>query len=248
MLTRARGVLNEARRRHGQAEGVKLEILEGAASRLGGFSLSAYRNANQDDSRLTTNEALAASDLVLRELKTVPIHPSLALCALGRPDLRPSDQKAAGAYYTDFRLAEYVARGAGLALHADAQVLDPACGTGILLVAAAIKVCGPDRYRTAKWLAGNVVAADLSSDAIRGARLALASLTDDLGATREMTLRWKCHDSLLMWSKSGPTADVTLANPPWEKVKLSRYELLRGEVGDNIDICSRLQSLHSILC
>ncbi|MBE2251078.1 MAG: N-6 DNA methylase [Myxococcus sp.] len=232
LLARARAALNAARRQHGSEESVKLEILEGAASRLGGFSLAAYRRALGAELRLSTAEALDASDIVLRELKTVPIHPSLALCALARPDLRQSDQKKAGVYYTDFRLAQYLVKGAGDALTPEAQVIDPACGTGILLVAAALQVCAPDRHRTAKWLAENVTAADMSADAIRGARLALASLSDDVGAVGEMARRWRCHDSLLSWSTASPAADVVLANPPWEKVKLSRHEFLQANGED----------------
>jgi hypothetical protein len=114
-----------------------------------------------------------------------------------------------------------------------ARIIDPACGTGILLVAAVLVGCGVDRLRTSAWLRRQIYAADLSLDALRGARLALAALTDDLDAVEEMNRRWRHHDSLLAgasaWRPQAPLGfDVVIGNPPWEKLKLSRHEFLRS--------------------
>jgi hypothetical protein len=205
-----------------------MEILEGAASRLGGFALASYRRRFPNHFKLSVSEALAGSEIVLRELARSSIPPSLALSALARPRLTHVKQRWSGAYYTDFRLAQYVAHAARTHLVPGAQVIDPAAGTGILLVAASLAACGPDRLCIARWLAESITAADLSLAALRGARLALASLTDDLLAVATMDERWRHQDSLTAAGFKNNAFDVVLGNPPWEKIKLTRHEFLHA--------------------
>lgn len=206
----------------------RIEVLEAVASLLGGFTLHEYRRRFDATGILTEKQALEAASSVLCVLKRCLIPPSLALCALARPRVSHARQRVSGAYYTDFRLAQYVVAPVAKRLVPGARVIDPAAGTGILLVAASLIASGPDRLRRARWLAECVTAWDLSVDALRGARLALASLTNDLSAVETMVGRWNTHDSLLAETAAWGEYDVVLGNPPWEKIKLSRHEFAKA--------------------
>lgn len=174
----------------------------------------------------------AAADLISL-IDQTGIEPGLVLSALAREELNLSDQRETGAYHTDFRLARRLARSIAMDLCPGSRVIDPACGAGILLVALTLEVCGHDRRATAQFLRNGVYAADLSSVPLRGARLALASLTDDLGAVIEMCQHWIAGDSLLLaseeWHQIAPGGfDAIIANPPWERVRLTRHEFARS--------------------
>lgn len=227
LLTPARRVLDLA----GFTPEARLDILEAAASRLGGFKLTEYRKRFDASHTLSEPHALDSAEKLLNILKTGPIPLSLALSALARPQISQSEQRTSGAYYTDFRLAQYVAASAAPHLVQGARVIDPAAGTGILLVAASLVASGLDRLRRATWLAESVTAWDLSSEALRGARLALASLTDDLAAIEAMVSSWRCHDSLLVRDAPWGEFDVVLGNPPWEKTRLTRHEFVKANGG-----------------
>lgn len=209
----------------------RLEVLEAAAGLLGGFKLAAYRNRFDTSHALSERRASEAAGKVLDVLSSCPIPLPLALSALARPHMSESEQRMSGAYYTDFRLAQHVAASAARHLGRGARVIDPAAGTGVLLVAASLAACGTDRRRRSSWLAESVTAWDLSRDALRGARLALASLTDDLSVVETMVKRWRCHDSLLADIGPWGECDVVLGNPPWEKIKLTRHEFVKASGG-----------------
>lgn len=211
----------------------RLELLEACASRLGGYPLQTFRDAFPDEYIVECGAAERASERVLRDLALVPIQPALALAALAREPLEFADRRSTGAYYTDFRLATYVASKVTHRLTPGSRIVDPASGTGILLVACSVAACGAEKARAAEWLRQSVYAADISALALRGARLALASLTDDVTAVVSMAAKWKCGDSLLpgaaIWADSVPGGfDVVVANPPWEKLKVSRHEFARS--------------------
>lgn len=215
----------------------RLQLLESAASRLGHFSLEDYHNLFD----IVPSKSYETLDRIGKEivevLSSLPVHPALLLSALAREPLPESVQRTAGAYYTDFRLAQHLVELSKPALKEGSKVLDPACGTGILLVAVSISVCGADRRKAGGWLANSVFAADLSPLALRGARLALASLTNDLDAIAAMWRNWRVQDSLLVpietWkTMSSDLFDVVIGNPPWEKVKLTRHEYLSSEGAD----------------
>ena len=212
----------------------RFQALEAVASRLGGFELETYQKCFEVKPVTGSSQLLAVARKIVEHISHTDIPPALAVSALAREVLDHSKKRNAGAYHTDFRLAQHVASGLRARLVPGAQVIDPACGAGILLVAATIEACGADRRLTSRWLANSVFACDLSPMALRGARAALACLTDDISALSQMLKNWRVSDSLTTdaseWQQLAPGGfDVVVANPPWEKVKLTRHEFIQSE-------------------
>lgn len=219
---------------HGPANfELRLQVLEAASARFGGFDLAAFHEAFGTKSKRSAAELLELAAPVASAIERSLIHPALALSALAREALHEQDRKSTGAYHTDFRLATRLAQLAAPKLTHKSRVIDPASGAGILLAALTHAVCGMDRAKTAHWLAHGVCAADLSANSLRAALLALASFTDDVSALKAMRARWHCGDSLMadrkVWTAMAPDGfDAVIGNPPWEKVKLSRHEFLKS--------------------
>jgi hypothetical protein len=224
-------------RRVGSVAERRMQAIEAVAARLGGFDLLEYHDAFDIDTIEPWKALDDTAGAILDLIKDAPMHPSLALAALARERLSMQDQRKAGAHYTDFRLAAFLGGKAAALNRNRRSVIDPAAGSGILLVATAVATCGSDRKEMARFLADRVVAADLSAAALRGARLSLASLTGDLGSVRSMTSAWYVGDSLLRpadeWQACAPTGfGAVIGNPPWEKLKVHRHEeaLANGRV------------------
>lgn len=213
----------------------RFQLLEAVAARLGGFGLQEFHSAFGVRSVAPIAELLLAAKPIVEAIEASGIPPALALSALARERIDKSAQRSSGAFHTDFRLAQRLAELALPRPTLRSRVVDPACGAGILLVALSMKVWGPDRRKMAKWLAECVYAADRSQNALRGALLSLASLTSNISALVKMRSRWRVGDSLLDkidgWAPPGGF-DVVIANPPWEKVKLSRHEYLKSKGDD----------------
>ncbi|MFC2992944.1 Eco57I restriction-modification methylase domain-containing protein [Halomonas tibetensis] len=212
---------------------LRMQVLEAASARFGGFDLDAFHKAFGVERKKPSNELLELAAPVVSAIEQSSIHQALALSALARETLQEHDRKSTGAYHTDFRLATRLAQLAAQNLDYKCKVIDAASGAGILLAALTHTVCGLDRAKVSYWLAHGVCAADLSINSLRAALLSLASFTDDLEALKKMRARWYCGDSLMadhkIWTKMAPDGfDAVIGNPPWEKVKLSRHEFLKS--------------------
>ena len=214
-----------------------MQLLEAAAARLGGFDLESFQSRFAIAPLERPESLLDLAREVVRCLDATGIHPALCLSALARETLDATSQRSKGAYHTDFRLAQYLAQGTKGKLSPGTKVIDPACGAGILLTAVSVVACRSDRAVASDWLRHSIYAADVSPMALRGTLLALSALTDDLDSLQVMRQRWRTHDSLLapdeVWySMARDGFDVVVANPPWEKVKLTRHEFIKTEGGD----------------
>jgi hypothetical protein len=231
LLARPRSCLAEVVGDEGDTQALRLEILEACAARTGGFSLQDYRGLFGGAEQLTTAEALIGADAVLPALERLPIPPPLALAALSKPFATVQQTRSAGQYYTDWRLAQHLAKGVYYRHRPGQKVVDPASGTGILLAAIAWSIDSEDER--ARFIGSSAAAADLSVEALRGVRLALASMTSDLKVMERLEERLRPGDSLLggasLWADVAPDGfDAVIGNPPWEKLKVTRHEHLLG--------------------
>ncbi|EAN6705622.1 N-6 DNA methylase [Salmonella enterica] len=214
----------------------RMLLLEAVSSRFGGFDYLEYQNEfNKSCAKHVLADILNKSEKLVSLITTIPIPPQIILSILSRENLIENDRKLTGAYHTDFRLAKRIANQciSNNKVNPTSKVIDPACGTGILLVALTIEICGKDRNIANSWLQNSIYACDLSSNSLRGALLSLAAFTNDLCILKIMRGHWFCGDSLiqndLFWNNFNKDGfDAVIGNPPWEKIKITKHEFLKS--------------------
>lgn len=205
----------------------RLAVLEAAAAVVGGWNLTEFWDLFGHAGKYTPTDFHPWADKVLSSIADTPIPVPLALSALSREVIPAAQQRKSGAYYTDWRLAEQLAAQSVPMIRADGLWIDTACGSGVLLTAAAMSLpAGEERDRVIR---DKLTGADLSERALRGALLSVASLTSDLTALSGFSRRLLQHDSLTsrnVWADLAPRgAALIIGNPPWEKLKISRHEV-----------------------
>ena len=239
LLSNVSRALEEAVVRSGLETSVdlRLRLLEGVSAQVGGYDLERFDLAIAESAGKDLLSADTTKDVTKWLTQAVldsPIPPSLALAAIGDSDLDPVARRREGRYFTDSGLALSLTSSVRDEAVKAKSILDPACGAGVLLVAAALQA-GSSAYDRARIVRNVLWGVDLDHHAVRAARLAISSLTDDLDAVVGLCKHLFVRDSLASgngwWrSHSREGFDLVVGNPPWEKLKVTRHEhaLSRG--------------------
>ena len=209
----------------------RLTVLEAVAAAWGGWDLTEFWAFPQAGHCEIQSDPKPWADKILASVADTPIPLPLALSALSREVLPQAQQRKTGAYYTDWRLAELVAKQSVPKVRGPGPWIDTACGTGMLLVAATMAV--PAQGDRDEIIRDKLIGSDLSARALRGALLAVASLTSELTTVSSFAKRLFLQDSLRSrdtWTTVAPQgAALLIGNPPWEKLKASRHELAASQ-------------------
>lgn len=227
LLSKANNILSEFSNFYEQ----RLLVLEACASMLGGFDIDEYwKEFNIDVANGGTVKSVAKNLSIELAKTNIPV--SLAISSLAREPISISEKKQHGVFYTDFRLARFVAEDCRDYLKQDSRIADIAAGSGILLAAIATQYFDwfPENYD--QWISKCVYAFDLSENALRGARIAIAAHSSSVKAIKKMYGNWLICDSLLSECSSEYGFDIVVGNPPWGKVKLSLHSFINQTGND----------------
>jgi hypothetical protein len=204
----------------------RLALLELMAGQYAGWDVAEYWDRFGAPNTVPSDLPSAWIEDLMGQIAQTGIPIPLALSALSRELLASADQRTSGAYHTDWRLAQLLARQSVPKISTDGIWVDAACGSGILLAAAAMEV--PSGTLRDEVIRDQLTGADLSEVALRGARLSVASLTTSLDAVAGFDGRLLLQDSLKSresWRKvAGHGAALVIGNPPWERLRASRHE------------------------
>ena len=210
---------------------LRLRLLEGVAARVGGYNLSGFDSAvasSAGDVLLSADKTLRLTGWLSQAVLDSAIPPSLALAAAADSDVDQVARRRQGRFFTDSGLALDLTSNVREQAKEARTILDPSCGAGVLLVAAALQVGSSACHRA--YLVRQVLwGVDRDPQAVRAARLAISSLTDDLNSVAGLHKHLIAKDSLISgrtwWrSISDQGFDLVVGNPPWEKLKVTRHE------------------------
>ena len=236
-LRAAFGLVDDFASLHSQnSDEARFQLLECASSVIGGFDYRRFNKSFSIPSAVSSRHLSTYSGALADSIRESGIASQVALTILAREMLDDSIKKANGVFHTDYRLAEFLAESISNRVEGLPSVIDPASGTGMLLASTACLAAKKNPDGLGRWLADRVYAADLSAASLRGARLSLACFTRDVGEIKAMFEKWHVQDSLLapssVWHDMGAPFDLVLANPPWERVKLTKHEFLKSRGSD----------------
>lgn len=211
----------------------KMLVIEACAAMYGKYDISDYWkafNINCSNVAGVLNSALS----LFQEINNIGIEPSMVISCLAREPIPVSEMKKQGAFYTDYRLAHFVASDCEPYIKRNCNVADIAVGSGILLAGIAKKYNEkfPDEYD--EWISGHVYAFDLSQYALRGARAALSTYTSSINALVKMCMQWNVCDALFSEKVGDISCDIVIGNPPWGKTKLSLHAFVNGNGANHI--------------
>ena len=197
----------------------QLLVLEALSSLCGGFSFREYC-ALFDHHCCEYEVIVAVAGEIKKQLEIIDLPYSLGISILAREPLSVSEQKKTGAFYTDFRLSQLVGEQITKHITATSNVADISSGTGILL--SGVCECYFKKYPNliSGWVASHIYAYDLSQMAIRGTIAALSCYLEKISDIHKLSKHCFVQDSLLV---KKPSFDIIVGNPPWGRIKLSRY-------------------------
>jgi SAM-dependent methyltransferase len=204
----------------------RLELLEAASASFAGYRREAL-HGDPVHAVVPLRDAEDFGRRLASRLKELSIPVPVALSSLAQPAVDLLDRRRRGIFYTDYRLAGHLAKVLLSSLPNGGSVLDPACGSGILLAALASEWNATDGVSNLARLRG----VDLSRHALRAARMSLAAASASEREVEALVEQIVEADSLdatpAFWR--GLLADGVagvIGNPPWEKLKITRHELL----------------------
>lgn len=193
-------------------------LLEACAAFQSKIDINEYWSLCNITGKSFDNQVVQQLSLYIEE-SSIPY--AMAISSLSREPLSLEDKKEKGVFYTDFRLASFIASTRAKDLTFDSKVVDFAAGTGILLVALAIQYKQIFPKKIDYWLEKNLYAFDLSKDALRGCAAALLSIASNAQTVVQTARKWSVGDSLLRTEST--KFDIIVGNPPWGKIKLTRH-------------------------
>lgn len=233
LLAHVSGALGEAVVLSGLEPSVdlRLRLLEGVAARVGGYTLSGFDLAvasSAHDVSLSADKILRLTGWLSQAVLDSAIPPSLALAAAADSDIDQVDRRRQGRFFTDSGLALDLTSKVSEQAKKARTILDPSCGAGVLLVAAALQA-GSSACHRGHLVREVLWGVDRDPQAVRATRLAISSLTDDLNSVAGLHKHLIAKDSLISgrkWWKSVSDRgfDLVVGNPPWEKLKVTRHE------------------------
>lgn len=211
----------------------KMLVIEACAALYGNYDISDYWKAfNIDCPNVdwAKNNALK----LFREINNTGIKPSMAISCLAREPIPLSEMKKQGAFYTDYRLAAFVANDCERHIKKNCNVADIAAGSGILLAGIAEKYFEKYSNGYDEWISDHVYAFDLSAYALRGACAALSIHISSIDSLIKMFKRWSVCDALFSEKLDDIAFDIVVGNPPWGKTKLFLHTFVNGNGANHI--------------
>lgn len=234
LLSHAETIVSDCTSEYPNPYEARLALLEEVSCAYSGLTVEEFRKASNSKAKLKFSK----SDIgkVKLAIDNCGIAPSLALASLSREPLTATIAKSNGSFYTDFRLATYLSEFADD--DPEQNVIDPSCGTGILL-AAYVERMRALGNKAPRIVESHIFGVDLSPRAIHGAVIALSVYVDSPETVAALASHLIVDNSLLQERSLELTFnvhrfDLVIGNPPWERIRLTRAEYLNSKGLDTV--------------